>query len=122
MISLVDDDLDVLAATAGLLRSLGYNVRTFESSRTLLDWSGLVRTRCIIADVMMPEIDGFELQRRLASKGFQSPVIFLTANNELAARERLLRGGAYDVLSKPCTEQCLVDCLEAALKHRRRPH
>jgi FixJ family two-component response regulator len=118
MISLVDDDPAVLAAIAGLLRSLGYEVRTFNSGHALLDWSGLAETRCIITDVMMPEIDGFELQRRLTLAGFRFPVIFLTAVSERAARERLIRGGAYDVLSKPCSEQRLVDCIAAALEQR----
>lgn len=122
MITLVDDDPGVLQANAGLLRSLGYDVKTFESGHKLLEWSGLTEACCVIADVMMPEIDGFELQRRLALKGFQSPVIFLTAITETAARERLLRAGAYDVLSKPCPERRLLDCLEAALQHCRQSH
>lgn len=122
MISLVDDDIGVLEANAGLLRSLGYEVKTFELGRALLGWSGLAGTCCVIADVMMPEIDGFELQRKLVLQGFRFPVIFLTAASENVARERLMRGGAYDVLSKPCPEQRLVDCLRAALEHCRGLH
>jgi FixJ family two-component response regulator len=123
MITLVDDDPGVLEATAGLLRSLGYNVKTFESGQALLDWSGLAEEACcVITDVMMPEIDGFELQRRLVLQGHRFPIIFLTAITEHAARERLLRAGAYDVLSKPCQEQRLLDCLEAALGRGRRSH
>jgi FixJ family two-component response regulator len=122
MISLVDDDPGVREATANLLRSLGYDVKTFESGRALLDWSGLAETCCVIADVMMPEIDGFELQRRLALQGFQVPIIFVTAIAEDSAKERLMRGGAYDVLSKPCPEKRLMDCLQAALEHCRQQH
>jgi FixJ family two-component response regulator len=122
MISLVDDDPGVREATASLLRSLGYDVKTFESGQALLDWSGLSETCCVIADVMMPEIDGFELQRRLARQGFQFPIIFVTGIAEDSARERLMRGGAYDVLSKPCPEKRLMDCLEAALEHCRARH
>lgn len=122
MISLVDDDTGVLEANACLLRSLGYDVKTFESGRALLEWSGLAETRCVITDVAMPEIDGFELQRRLVLLGFRPPVIFLTALTEPSARERMLHAGAYDVLSKPCPEQRLVDCLQAALEHGPRSH
>jgi FixJ family two-component response regulator len=122
MISLVDDDPGVLEATADLLRSLGYDVKSFESGHELLNWSGLAETCCVISDVRMPGIDGFELQRRLALLGFRSPVIFLTAMPEHAARERLLRAGAYDVLSKPCPEQRLVACLQAALEYCQRSH
>lgn len=122
MITLVDDDPSVLEANAGLLRSLGYRVKTFTSGRALLEWGGLAEARCVIADVMMPEMDGFELQRRLALQGVQFPVIFLTAVSEHTARERLIRAGAYDVLSKPCPEQRLMDCLETALELYRRQH
>jgi FixJ family two-component response regulator len=122
MISLVDDDPGVLEANASLLRSLGYDVKTFGSGRALLDWSGLTAARCVIADVTMPQIDGFELQRRLVLLGFRSPIIFLTATTGQAIIERLLRAGAFDVLSKPCPEQRLIDCLEAALQHCRRLH
>lgn len=122
MITLVDDDPGFLEANAGLLRSLGYEVKTFASGRDLLDWSGLAEACCVITDFMMPEIDGLELQRRLALKGFQFPVIFLTAVTESATKDRLLRAGAYDVLTKPCPEQRLVDCLKLALEHCGRQH
>jgi FixJ family two-component response regulator len=122
MISLVDDDRGVLEAMAGLLRSLGYSVTTFDSGRALLDWSGLAKSECVIADVMMPGLDGFELQRRLAQKDCRCPVIFLTALAGGDVRESLMRGGAYEVLSKPCSEQSLIDCLEGALKRVRHPN
>jgi FixJ family two-component response regulator len=122
MISLVDDDQGVLHATAGLLRSLDYVVMTFESGPKLLEWSGLPTTDCVIADLWMPEMDGFELQRQLALQGFRFPVIFLTSITETTARERLMRAGAYDVLSKPCPEKRLVECLEGALLHCQRTH
>jgi FixJ family two-component response regulator len=120
MISLVDDDDDVREATAGLLRSLGYEVRTFASGPALLGWTGLNNIRCLIADVMMPEMDGYELQRQLAISGCRFPVIFLTAVTEVSARARLLECGAHCVLAKPCTQQSLVDCIESAIDHERR--
>lgn len=119
MISLVDDDDGVREATASLLRSLGYEVRTFESGRAFLDSAGLSNTRCLIADIMMPEMDGYELQRRLANSGCRFPVIFLTAISETSARMRLLDNGAHCVLAKPCSQQNLVDCIESAIDHGR---
>lgn len=120
MISLVDDETEVLEATAGLLRSLGYVVKTFASGYELLGSNDIVETECVIADVMMPGIDGFELQRRIALSGFRFPIIFLTAVSGTLARERLMSGGAFDVLSKPCSQQQLVNSLEAALDQYRR--
>jgi FixJ family two-component response regulator len=118
MISLVDDDDGVREATASLLRSLGYEVRTFESGRAFLDSAGLNKTSCLIADIMMPEMDGYELQRRLANCGCRFPIIFLTAIAETSARKRLLESGAHCVLAKPCSEQTLVDCVQSAINQR----
>lgn len=120
MISLVDDEAEVLEATAGLLRSLGYAVKTFDSGQELLVSNDIDETECVIADVMMPGIDGFELQRRIALRGFRFPVIFLTAATGKLTKERLLSGGAFDVLSKPCSQQQLIDSLEAALDRYRK--
>lgn len=104
MISLVDDDPDTLNATASLIRSLGYEVMTFESGRIFLDWNGLPETWCVITDLVMPEIDGIELQRLLKLKGFRMPIIILTATTDDAVRRRLMLDGAHEILTKPCTE------------------
>ena len=119
-ISLVDDDDGVREATATLLRSLGYEVHSFASSRAFLDWSGLNDTSCLLADVMMPEIDGFALQRLLVDMGCDFPIIFLTAITEQSARMRLIQNGAYSVLSKPCSQQNLVEWIESAIDVGRR--
>jgi FixJ family two-component response regulator len=115
MITLVDDDEGVREATANLLRSLGYEVRTFESGRALLDWTGLNETSCVITDIMMPEIDGFELHRRLASGGYRFPIIFLTALTDAVAEARMRECQVHCILTKPCSERHLLDCVRSAL-------
>ncbi|HWV55733.1 response regulator transcription factor [Pseudorhodoplanes sp.] len=117
MIALVDDDDAVLEATASLLRSLGYTVQAFRSGGTFLDWTGLDKTSCLIADVMMPEIDGYELQRRLVIRGYRFPIIFLTAITEASAQMRLMKHGAHCVLGKPCSQQTLVESIESAIHY-----
>jgi FixJ family two-component response regulator len=121
MISLIDDDDGVREATASLLRSLGYDVRSFDSGRAFLDWNGLDQSVCCaIVDVMMPEIDGLELSRRLVEAGHRFPVIFLTALTDPAAQARMREAGAHGVLAKPCSERHLVDCIESAIALHRR--
>jgi FixJ family two-component response regulator len=117
MISLVDDDDEVRQTTASLLRSLGYKVQVFASGRALLDYDRLNDTACLITDVMMPEIDGHELQRLLAINGCRFPIIFLTAVMDMSARARLLNGGAHCVLIKPCSQQSLINYIESAIHH-----
>jgi FixJ family two-component response regulator len=115
MIFLVDDDDGVREATANLLRSLGYDVRTFESGRALLGWSGLNESSCVITDIMMPEIDGFELHRRLVLGGYRFPIIFLTALTDAVTDARMRECQVHCILTKPCSERNLLNCVRSAL-------
>ncbi len=121
MISLIDDDDGAREATAGLLRSIGYTVYAFESARAFLSSIIVDETRCAIVDLMMPDIDGFELHRRLIQDGHRFPVIYLTAMTGEAATERMQRSGAFCVLTKPCPERRLFNCVEAALNESQSP-
>jgi FixJ family two-component response regulator len=116
MITLVDDDDGVREATANLLRSLGYEVQTFESARALLGWNGLSEISCVITDIMMPEIDGFELHRRLVRGGHRFPIIFLTALTDAVAEARMRECQVHCILTKPCSERNLQDCVRSALE------
>jgi FixJ family two-component response regulator len=120
MISVIDDDDGVREATASLLRSLGYEVQTFDSARAFLDWSELNNNiSCAIIDIMMPGIDGFELYRRLIGGGCRFPIIFLTALSDVVAKARMTECGAHGILTKPCSQQSLIDCIESALAYER---
>jgi FixJ family two-component response regulator len=119
MVSLVDDDIGVLTATAGLLRSLGYSVETFGSAAEFLRWIADADTNLVITDLMMPDIDGLELQRMLVMAGYRFPVIFLTAVADSAATARMTDCGARNILTKPYSEQTLIECVESALGESR---
>jgi FixJ family two-component response regulator len=69
----------------------------------------------VITDIMMPEIDGFELHRRLVSAGHRFPIIFLTALADAAANAHLRQCRVHGILTKPCSERSLIDCVESAL-------
>ena len=80
-------------------------------------------TRCLIADVQMPDMNGLELQKQLAHLGYDIPIIFLTAYPDDAVKARALNGGAICFLHKPLElqGQRLVDCLREALDRRGGP-
>jgi FixJ family two-component response regulator len=116
LISLIDDDDGVREGTANLLRSLGYDVRTFRSAQDFLDWPGLDDTvSCVITDIMMPGIDGFDLCRRLAIDGHRFPIIIMTALANPADQARMRQCEVHGILIKPCSERSLMDCVESAL-------
>jgi FixJ family two-component response regulator len=117
-ISIVDDDASVRAATARLLRSMGFSAHAFGSAKEFLSSAQLRETACLIADVEMPGMSGVELQDHLIATGHTIPTIFITAFPDERVRDRAMNAGAIDFLSKPFDELRLLECVEQALMNR----
>ena len=115
VVSIVDDDASVRAATDRLVRSLGYMSCVFASAEEFLRSPRLADTCCLIADVQMPGMSGVELQERLLADGRQMPIILVTAFPEEHARTRALAAGALCFLTKPIDAPTLIKYLGAAL-------
>jgi CheY-like chemotaxis protein len=118
LISIVDDDESIRAATKGLLRSAGYEVQTFASADLFLESGALRETECLILDIRMPGIDGLELQRRLNVEECHVPVIFVTAHDDQTNRRKALDAGALAVFHKPFDAHELVAAIQSALDGR----
>ena len=116
VISIIDDDASVRAATDNLLRSLGYTVHTFASAEEFLQSAHFNGTSCVIADVQMPAMSGVELQALLLAQGHRVPFIFITAFPEETIRARVLKAGAISFLTKPFDRVTLINCLDTALR------
>jgi FixJ family two-component response regulator len=117
-ISVVDDDESVLTATAALLRSIGYEVKTFASAELFLESGALRETKCLVLDVQMPGIDGLELQRQLNEAGFRVPIIFITANEEGTNRQRAIEAGGVNVFCKPFDGKAFLAAIQSVLCRR----
>jgi FixJ family two-component response regulator len=115
LISVVDDDSSVRDSVRGLLRSVSFAVVVFASAEEFLSSDRARETDCLILDVRMPGMSGFELQSRLVASYPQMPVIFITAHGDEELRSRALRGGAVDFLLKPFSEEALLTAVQAAL-------
>jgi FixJ family two-component response regulator len=118
-VAVVEDDESVREATKHLLRLLGYVTASFGSAEDFLKSGDARDTGCLITDVHLPGISGVELLERLIGEGHRIPVIFVTAYPDEAVRARVLRDGALCYLAKPLREQCLIACLDQALKRAR---
>src|SRR4029450_5567416 len=79
-IGVVDDDAALGRGLGGLLAACGYHVETYESARESLDDSGMNTADCILLDVRMPGMSGFDLHRRLTRDRYQLPTIFISAH------------------------------------------
>jgi len=118
LISIVDDDSLARDGICELIDSLGYKGVTFESANHFLQSDVVADTTCLITDVQMPGLNGLELQEALRSQGYQTPVIVITAYPNEKNRARAFANGAVGFLSKPFNEQCLIECLNAAIDLR----
>jgi FixJ family two-component response regulator len=116
MISIIDDDQCVRESTADLISSLGHEALIFDSGEQFLASGCLKDTACIITDLHMPGMNGLDLQSRLLAGGHRTPVIFITAYPQDAARSRAINAGAVAFLTKPFDESALIGSLETALK------
>ena len=118
IISIVDDDASVRAATENLVKSHGYSAHTFASAEEFLHSAHLSDTSCVIADVQMPAITGVELLLLLRIRGHRVPFIFITAFPTEELRARALKAGAVGFLAKPFDGAVLISCLDTSLKQK----
>ena len=115
----VDDDEAVRRSLTRLLRSAGLAVESFASAGQLLARDPYDGVGCILLDVRMPELDGMGLQARLADKGVDLPIVFLTGHGDIPMSVRAMKKGAFDFLTKPVDEDVLLPAVrQALLKHR----
>lgn len=95
---------------------MGFDVRLIASGRECLDASYIDRAACMIVDVAMPNIDGFELFTLLKAAQRIVPTIFISAYDQDSYRERALAAGAVAFLNKPCDEADLRGAIDQALR------
>jgi len=119
VISVIDDDASVRAATNNLLRSHGYTVHTFASAEEFLQSAHVNGTSCVIADVQMPVLSGLDLLTLMHAQGYRVPFIFITAFPDESVRDRALKAGAIGFLAKPFAAPTLIKCLDTALQRHR---
>jgi FixJ family two-component response regulator len=116
VISIIDDDDSIRAATEGLVKSLGFVALTFASAADFLGSPRLHDTSCVISDVQMPGMNGIELQRFLIASGKTIPIIFITAFPDERVRARAMEAGAVGFLSKPFKSSIMIQYIDDALK------
>jgi FixJ family two-component response regulator len=114
LVCVVDDDPSLLRALGRLLRAAGFTVQAFGSAEEFLETKHPVPPRCLVLDVRLGGMSGFELHDRLVAAGTAPPVVFITAHDDPVTRERARRAGAVQYLRKPFEEAALVDALYRA--------
>jgi two-component system response regulator FixJ len=115
-IYIVDDDESVGRALKVLLTTYNFEVQTFISAKSFFESVTNSEPGCLIMDIHMPGVDGWETQKQLVATGSKRPVIFISAEKKSYAEERALKAGAVGFLQKPVDGQTLVDLINSTLE------
>jgi FixJ family two-component response regulator len=116
----IDDDASVRKAFGRLLRSANLDAETFSSAEEFLSSPKQKENACIIIDIRMPGLSGFDLQQRLSAEGIKIPVIVISASDDVETRERARELGAIAFFRKPIDDQALLDAVWWAISGSRK--
>ena len=112
----VDDEPSITELVATVLRYEGFQVKTAASGRKALAAVTSFRPHLMVLDVMLPDLDGFEIQKRLAADGTRTPILFLSARDAAEDKVHGLTMGADDYVTKPFSAEELLARVRAALR------
>jgi two-component system OmpR family response regulator len=118
-ILVVDDEANIRDLVATVLRYEGFDVRVAENGRKALSAVRSFDPALVVLDIMLPDLDGFEIHRRLTTDGYSVPVLFLTARDATEDKVRGLTMGADDYVTKPFSLEELVARVRAILRRTR---
>jgi two-component system CheB/CheR fusion protein len=120
-IFVIDDDKGVRNAMTELLETAGSHVEAYASANAFLAAYRADRKGCLVTDVRMPGMSGFELLARLRAAGSALPAIVITGHGDIAMAVEAMRAGAFDFIEKPVRSDELLACIERALQHAASP-
>lgn len=117
-VCVVDDDDAVRDSLRILLDSHGIDTQVFSTPAQFLGQAGPIDADCLIFDLHMPDMTGLELAETLRARHMATPIIILTGRNDSVLAARMERAGVAAVLSKPVSDQVLVNAIEKARSAR----
>jgi RNA polymerase sigma factor (sigma-70 family) len=116
VVYIIDDDQELCRSLAWLLESVKIRSQCFTDVRGFLESYDRDQPACMVLDVRMPEVSGFELQEVLNRAGSVIPVVFVSAHGDIRMSVRALQNGAVDFLEKPYDPQHMLDVVQRALR------
>jgi len=115
----VDDDVTVREALDLIVRRAGWNAVTFECAAEFLAYERPKLPSCLILDVRLPDLNGLEVQRRIATDGDCLPIVFISGYSDIGLTVRAMKAGAVGFLTKPLGDECLLSTIEEAIGRSR---
>ena len=118
IVFIVDDDISVRESLRPLIAQAGWQPEVFASATEFLEHRGEVAPGCLVLDVSLPDLDGLELQKRIADRA-ELPIVFITGHGDIPTTVRAMRAGAVEFLTKPFAPEALLEAIHGAIERSR---
>jgi FixJ family two-component response regulator len=116
VVFVVDDDISVRESLELLIESAGWRVELFASARDFLAHPRANVPCCLVLDVSLPDLNGLELQQRIAADRVELPIVFITGHGDIPMSVRAMKAGATEFLTKPFKDDALLDAIRNAIE------
>jgi two-component system response regulator FixJ len=120
LVHLVDDDEAIRRSVGFMLKTSGFEVRSYDSGVALLKSATELEPGCILLDIRMPAMDGLEVQEALRGKGVALPVIIMTGHGDVSLAVQAMKAGAVDFIEKPFEKAVLLAAIAQGLERLKR--
>jgi len=120
IVFVVDDDVSVRESLESLIRFAGWKVETFASAEEFLLRPRSSGPSCLVLDVSLPQLNGLDLQKRMASERADMPIIFITGYGGVPMTVRAMKAGAVEFLTKPVDDEVMLAAIRAAIESSER--
>jgi FixJ family two-component response regulator len=124
IVFVVDDDISVRESLESLIRCAGWQPETFASAKEFLARPRVLGPSCLVLDVTLPDLNGLDLQKRVAADRIDMPIIFITGYGDVPMTVQAMKAGAVEFLTKPFADDALlsairhaIECSHIALRH-----
>ena len=116
IVFVVDDDVSVRESVELLIKFAGWQPETFASAKDFLARPRISTPCCLVLDVSLPDLNGLELQKLIASERTDMPIIFITGHGDVPTTVQAMKAGAVEFLTKPFDDEVLLGAIRHALK------
>ena len=116
IVFVVDDDVSVRESLELLIKFAGWQPETFSSAADFLARPRTTTPSCLVLDVSLPDLNGLELQKLIASERTDMPIIFITGHGDVPMTVQAMKGGAVEFLTKPFDDEVLLSAIRHAIE------
>jgi FixJ family two-component response regulator len=116
IVFVVDDDISVRESLESLIRFAGWQPQTFASAQEFLSCPRVFVPSCLVLDLMLPDLNGLDLQKRIAADQIAMPIIFISGHGDVTMAVRAMKAGAVEFLNKPYRDEMMLSAIEQAIE------